>query len=414
MRSLLFPLLFLPLACAIPADLIVPDADPAPTPTAVPLALVAVDREQGELTWLVRSDGSDCRIDEFTRAATISRTAQLPCGSRLLQTREALLVIDDRNRGTTAVDLATFEPEASALLDRRGEWALEWSDVGLIRRGPAGVSQLPSLRAARLLENGVVIGIAPVPGGGETLVLHAPGVAPVDLLADAAVTRIESWDPDPKGGELVFSARRADGNMDIGLAATSGAAMRWIPAEPGDEYAVTWAPRGNKVTWMIDTAAGVVMRTAHIPTGYQLSVPLGYVAIESIAWEPAAEKVYIAMSSPRESLHVTSIRYGGENRALFIPPAERLRRQTQQLADLPGSLLVPPATVQYGHRYPVTIVAADSSYGWDRRFAAAADEQEGAVLWVPRGDTDTLARARKALGEIGWVDTAAVYVHPRE
>lgn len=376
-------------------------------------SLVAVDEETGERLWLLRAAGEDCRIQELDESGVLRRQASVSCGDRIVQLEDRLLVVDETSRSTAEIDLSSFEPKSSSLVDAYEGWTLEWRDEGLLLRGADGELPLPLLRQARILSDGSVIGISPT-DSGETLVRYELGAVRIDLLNDPGIIEIESWDVEPREGQLVFAAELSDGRMDVGIAATDASAMRWLPAEPGDEYRATWAPRGNKVTWLIDSPAGVVMRSVHIPTGYQLSVPFGFVQIDSVAWEPDAEKVFLVTSSPLASPSVVSIRYGGEDRMVVVDPEQRIERSGEPLPGIPGAVVLAPARVQYGHTYPVVVITGNKSSGWDARFAEAAKDAAGAVVWVPESDETTIESARSALAQIGWVDPARISIISRE
>src|SRR6266550_2149175 len=76
---------------------------------------------------------------------------------------------------------------------------------------------------------------------------------------------IQSFDVSLDRREVVFSAKRKD-NFDIGLVSLDGSDIHWIPEDPVDETGPVWAPRGNKVAYILHTATGSIVRTVHIPT----------------------------------------------------------------------------------------------------------------------------------------------------
>ena len=82
---------------------------------------------------------------------------------------------------------------------------------------------------------------------------------------------IQSFDVSLERREVVFSAKRRD-NFDIGLVSLDGSDIHWIPEDPADEIDVQWAPKGNKVSYIVRTKTGDVVRTVHIPTAAQLAV----------------------------------------------------------------------------------------------------------------------------------------------
>src|ERR1051325_5739193 len=74
---------------------------------------------------------------------------------------------------------------------------------------------------------------------------------------------IQSFDVSTDRGEVVFSAKRAD-DFDIGLVALEGSDVHWIPPERMDETDVQWAPRGNKVSYVVHAPGGATVRTGTI------------------------------------------------------------------------------------------------------------------------------------------------------
>ncbi|HEX3070576.1 MAG TPA: hypothetical protein VHX14_18555, partial [Thermoanaerobaculia bacterium] len=68
---------------------------------------------------------------------------------------------------------------------------------------------------------------------------------------------IDSFDVSLDRKEVVFSARRKD-NFDIGLVSIDGSDIHWVPQDPVDETDVQWAPRGNKVSFILHTLTGSI------------------------------------------------------------------------------------------------------------------------------------------------------------
>src|SRR5260370_13839656 len=100
---------------------------------------------------------------------------------------------------------------------------------------------------------------------------------------------IDSFDVSLDRKEIVFSAKRKD-NFDIGLVSLDGSDIHWVPEDPADEVGVQWAPRGNKVSFILHTKTGSIVRTVHIPTATPLSVDFPESQIDSLDWEPHAER----------------------------------------------------------------------------------------------------------------------------
>src|SRR5213592_1373015 len=123
-----------------------------------------------------------------------------------------------------------------------------------------------------------------------------------------AFPSIQSFDVSLDRGEVVFSAKRGD-NFDIGLVSTDGSEIHWIPSERVDETDVQWAPRGNKVSFVVHTPRGDVVRTVHIPTAARLSVDFAGAQVDALAWDPPAERYAVIIESPEASQRVESVNY---------------------------------------------------------------------------------------------------------
>src|SRR5690349_2078030 len=106
---------------------------------------------------------------------------------------------------------------------------------------------------------------------------------------------IDSLDLSEVRSEVAFSAKAKD-DFDIGLVATAGGEISWMPRDPADEVNVQWAPRGHKISYVIRASGGDVVRTLHIPTAYQFAVPFPNATINALAWEPKAERYAVSYS----------------------------------------------------------------------------------------------------------------------
>src|SRR3954462_8041072 len=91
---------------------------------------------------------------------------------------------------------------------------------------------------------------------------------------------IDSFDLSLERKEVVFSAKRKD-NFDVGLVSMDGSDIHWIPEDPADEVDVQWARRGNKVSYILHTVAGTIVRTVHIPTATPVSVNFANTQIDA-------------------------------------------------------------------------------------------------------------------------------------
>src|SRR4029077_5845522 len=119
---------------------------------------------------------------------------------------------------------------------------------------------------------------------------------------------IDSYDVSLARKEIVFSAKRKD-NFDVGLVSMDGSDIHWIPEDPSDEVNAQWAPRGNKVSYILHTPTGSIVRTVHIPTAAQLSVDFPQTQVDALAWEPQAERFAVVVESPDASQRLVSMTY---------------------------------------------------------------------------------------------------------
>src|SRR2546428_8682997 len=134
---------------------------------------------------------------------------------------------------------------------------------------------------------------------------------------------IQSFDVSLERREVAFSAKRRD-NFDIGLVSLDGSDIHWVPEDPADETDVQWAPRGNKISFVVHTRTGDLVRTVHIPTSFQLTADFPYTAVRALGWEPAAERYAVVLTSPEASERIERLKYSGAGRESDVAPAVRL------------------------------------------------------------------------------------------
>src|SRR5581483_491259 len=177
---------------------------------------------------------------------------------------------------------------------------------------------------------------------------------------------IQSFDVSLDRREVVFSAKR-DTNFDIGLVSLDGSAVNWVPQDPADETDVQWAPRGNKISYIVHAPTGDVVRTVHVPTAVQLSVDFPFATVRSVAWDAAAERYAVVLSSPDASDRIESMKYDGTARRIDVAPKTKL-----DVAEEPfqGGLMMRPATMHYGEKLPLIVWVADPLYVWNDKLGA--------------------------------------------
>ncbi len=235
-----------------------------------------------------------------------------------------------------------------------------------------------------------------------------------------AFPAVESLDFSESRGEVVFSARAQRG-FDIGLVSSDGSPVNWVPQDPADEVAPQWAPRGNKVSFIVRGRLGDVVRTVHIPTAAQLSVPFQNGRIHARAWDTEGQFYAVAYSTPEASDRVEVMKYGGEERSMPVPPAVRLDVDVEPFA--PNALVLRPRDLRYDERLPVVIWSA-SDFAWNdargallqaSRVACIVTTEYGDQLWTRIAATPWMDPDRAYLvgtGESQPTNAKAVVIQP--
>jgi hypothetical protein len=219
----------------------------------------------------------------------------------------------------------------------------------------------------------------------------------------AAFLAVDSFDFSEPRGEVVFSARRETG-FDIGLVSSDGSPISWVPADPADELSVQWAPRGNKISYVLRASGGDVVRTLHIPTSATLQVPFENATIQALAWDAAAERYAVAYSTPDASERVDVLKYSGAERRTAVAPAVRLDVDVEPFA--PGAILLRPRDLRYDEKLPLVVWRA-TDFAWSDARAALLQNARVAVA-VTTGDPSQELWSR--VEATPWLDTARTFV----
>lgn len=215
---------------------------------------------------------------------------------------------------------------------------------------------------------------------------------------------IDSFDYSASRDEVIFSAKRdAASSFDIGLAAGDGAATNWIPPDPADEVAVQWAPRGNKVSYIVRAPLGDVIRTFHVPTSFQYAVDFGVATIRDVAWDPQAEKFAVLYSTPDASDRVEVLRYDGSERRVAVAPTGKINADLMPFA--PQAFVLRPPDLRYNEKLPVVIWLSEDS-SWNDARAALMRKARVAVIVTTKAPDAALDRV---IAETPWLDAQRVF-----
>lgn len=275
----------------------------------------------------------------------------------------------------------------------------------------------PGIRQARYLPDGTILTIEAVSAGEEIGRIASPQSPKPDKGNGRDLTppfaAIDSFDVSADRREVVFSAKRKErGNFDIGLVSADGSDVHWIPEDPADETGVEWAPRGNKVSYIVHGKEGDLVRTVHIPTAFQLTVDFPLSIAGPLAWEPAAERYAVVTESPSASPAVEIRRYEGEGRQTLIPPTAKLDLNVDRLGgSATDAILLAPATTRYGEKLPLVVWLTDGNvFAWNDARAALERQTRVAIAVVPRTIERLDSGFWEAARAIPWIDSSRVYV----
>src|SRR3954447_413172 len=197
---------------------------------------------------------------------------------------------------------------------------------------------------------------------------------------------IDSFDVSLERKEIVFSAKRTT-NFDVGLVSVDGSDIHWIPEDPADEVNAQWAPRGNKVSYILQTAAGSIVRTVHIPTATPLSVALPQTQVDALVWEPDAARFALVIESPDESQHLVSMTYAGEQRQQMLAPSDWMSVSLEPIGGVP---VMRPNAMRYNEKLPLVVWIDPKPYAWSDARTALMRNARVAIAITPRFDAQFL------------------------
>jgi hypothetical protein len=217
-----------------------------------------------------------------------------------------------------------------------------------------------------------------------------------------AFAAIDSYDVSLDRREIVFSAKRTN-NFDVGLVSMDGSDIHWIPEDPSDEVNAQWAPRGNKVSYILQTATGSIVRTVHIPTGTPLSVDLQRTQVDALAWDSQAERFALVLESPDVSQHLVSMTYAGEQRQELVAASDWL---SVTLEPIGGVLVMRPNEMRYNEKLPLVIWLDPKLFAWHDARAALMRSSRVAIAIAPSVDDNFTT----AIRNVPWIDSNRTYI----
>ncbi|HYO79404.1 MAG TPA: hypothetical protein VE010_23260 [Thermoanaerobaculia bacterium] len=230
-----------------------------------------------------------------------------------------------------------------------------------------------------------------------------PKLANGDKILTEPFAAIDSFDFSEARGEVAFSARRTAG-FDIGLVSSDGSPISWVPNDPADELAVQWAPRGSKISYIVRTSGGDVVRTLHVPTAASLPVDFPGGTIHALAWDPPAERYAVAWSTVDASDRVEVLKYSGAERREVVSPGVRLDVEVEPLA--PGAVLLRPRDLLYEEKLPLVVWSATDLQWSDARAALIRNARVAMVVATRPVGADFW----RAVAATPWIDSQRTFI----
>jgi hypothetical protein len=409
MRRVL-PLLFTLLGTAS-ACVTSPPVPSAPPDHPSPKSVVGVAYLDATKLLVATERKGSCHLELYgdDRAATPNTIPLANCPEGLRRISDDLVLLHGRDSSEWFEITAGRLVPAGRIVDARDrdQWVATAAE-GFIWRHAGGETRLGKFGGIRLLKQTEAVLAVERTSGGERIVEIRPDLSSRVIFDEAE--EIDSFDVDPKEKEIVVSARRS-GSYDVALASLAEPAVTWIAPDAADEISVSWAPRGNKVSYALLADGGTVIRTVHVPTSFQLTVDYPRESASVASWEPAAERFAVVVTSADSSDRVEVVKYGGEEKRVVLPAEITRERAWDQLPTSNGEslILASPQSTRYGEKYPVVVfVRSGNRFAWED----TADEVWGlgnaAISFAREGQN--LANAIDALREVPWVDRDRIIV----
>ena len=230
------------------------------------------------------------------------------------------------------------------------------------------------------------------------------------LVRDGAVLTppfagIHSFDVSLDRREIAFSAKRAD-NFDVALVALEGSPVNWVPEDPADETDPKWALRGNKFSYVVRTPSADYVRTVHVLTAFQLTIPFADSVVNSLVWDTASERFAVTFESPESSERVDVMKYAGDDRRSVVEPAVRLDYTLEPFGST--SLLMRPSSMRYEEKLPVVVWMTTGRLNeWDDARAALLQSTRAACIVTTGAPDETFWDRVRA---IPWADTTRMFI----
>lgn len=215
---------------------------------------------------------------------------------------------------------------------------------------------------------------------------------------------IDSFDLNVARQEIVFSAKRGT-NFDVGLVAAEGSDIHWIPNDPADEVSVQYAPRGNRVSYIVRTPTGDFVRVVQITTAAPSIVEFPNGRVIARAWDAGGMKYAVSWETFDASQRVETMEYDGKERRVNASPTARLTSFATEMSN--GVLIVRPETMHYGEKLPLVVWRSNDRYRWSDARAKLFQNAHIALAIVERNPDAAFWNDMRLHP---WIDLTRVYV----
>jgi hypothetical protein len=359
----------------------------------------------------IAAGGNGCTLNSVALAAPAGlrpvAIAQ-PCGNqtRLVRTASGVIISTDSHSYRVSVgpetlsEVDTVSASAASEVQRRAS-TLEWAVDG--KRLDLGADA----RDVAISPGELFVAFKESSAAGDRLVMVDRSGARKTLFES---TIIDSFAIDSRDKQVAVVAVNGS-QFDVGMIDVETGEIKWVAPDQAAERGVTWAPKGNKITYIIQRADGDTLRSVHVPSGFQVTTNYDLARVRKIAWEPGAEKIAVIWSSPTRSDQIDLLKYDGSGRRTVVPAEKSLEGYEPDVASIDGSSVVTLRrnNLHYGMRLPVVVVVAEEPIAWNDTATAIAQQiAEVAVVLAPRRVVGS--RLFEQLKATEWMDAARVIV----
>lgn len=385
----------------------------------VPVRIIAEAVDPSGVVWWATSDNGRCSLNSAAPGGEPARKFEIPsCPEAIdalgdgslflgtgehgeLRTADGSLLSAERNI-VAARDRTHFAEQAGGLRLQWGERSLALPGKAKLRRAVLS-HQAPAVWG--IVNKGASEALLMVDESGEHVVFSAPV--------------IDSFALSPDESEAVLSALH-DGSLDPVIVSADGSKSKWVSLDPLAETNVTWAPRGHKISFVVHTSGGSLVRTVHVPTAFAVAVSFPFGSVLDTRWEPKAERLVILFSTPTTPARIDLVSYqAGEHQAV-ARSAPDVPGEAEPLSWKGGSVVVlAPAALRYGARVPVIIWKESKDVFAFNAAATRLREEYGVGLIISPGGVSLDAAFWAEVSSLPWVDPARTFVverrdtHPR-